>query len=67
MATKRQQTMAKRAREQAVKEKRDRKVQRKAERLAAAEAGETVPMDGNELDMGEIEANPDPTGVFQSS
>jgi hypothetical protein len=43
MATKRQQTMAKRAREQAVKEKRARKAERKAERQAAAAAGETPP------------------------
>jgi hypothetical protein len=41
MATKRHQTMAKRAREQAVKEKRARKAERRKDRLAAAAGGET--------------------------
>lgn len=45
MATKRQQTMAKIARERAVKEKRERKLERKRERKLAAAAengGQTV-------------------------
>jgi hypothetical protein len=46
MAAKKQQTHAKRARELAVKERRERKAARKAERLAAAAEG--VPMDGDD-------------------
>ena len=45
MASKRPQTMAKRAREQAVKEKRDRKRDKKAEAAAQRAAGGDV---GNE-------------------
>jgi len=39
---KRQQTMAKRAREQALRERRERKQEKKAERRAQAAAGPTV-------------------------
>jgi hypothetical protein len=43
MASKRAQTMAKRAREQAVKERRDRKRARKAEAAAERAAGHETP------------------------
>jgi hypothetical protein len=46
MAAKKQQTHAKRARELAVKERRERKRAKKAERLAAAAEG--VPMNGDD-------------------
>jgi len=45
-AKKKQQTHAKRARELAVKERRERKRAKKAERALAAEGG--IPMDGDE-------------------
>lgn len=45
MAAKKQQTHAKRARELAVKERRERKKAKKAERLAAAAEG--IPMNGD--------------------
>ena len=45
-AKKKQQTHAKRARELAVKERRERKRAKKAERALAAEGG--LPMDGDE-------------------
>jgi hypothetical protein len=46
MAAKKQQTHAKRARELAVKERRERKRVRKAERAIAAEEG--APLDGDD-------------------
>lgn len=46
MAAKKQQTHAKRARELAVKERRERKRARKAERAIAAEEG--APLDGDD-------------------
>jgi hypothetical protein len=46
MAAKKQQTHAKRARELAVKERRERKAAKKAERLAAAAEG--VPTNGDD-------------------
>ena len=46
MASRNAQTWAKRAREQAVKERRDRKRAKKAEAAAARAAGETAPSDG---------------------
>jgi hypothetical protein len=48
MASKRPQTMAKRARELAVKEKRERKRLKKAER--AAGGGETIDVEGDGLE-----------------
>ena len=47
MPAKKQQTHAKRARELAVKEKRERKRAKKAERLAAAEEGLVMNEDGD--------------------
>jgi hypothetical protein len=55
MAAKNPQTMAKRARELAVKEKRDRKRAKKAERAVAAANGEFV---NGELVTTESEAEP---------
>jgi hypothetical protein len=55
MATKRQTTMAKLAREQSVREKRVRKQKRKDERRAAAALGLTV--DGEPLDGVVLEAS----------
>lgn len=55
MATKRQTTMAKLAREQSVREKRVRKAKRKDERRAAAALGLTIdgePLDGVALEAG---------------
>jgi hypothetical protein len=45
MASRRPETMAKRAREQAVKEKRERKTERKAAAAAARLAGDVAPTD----------------------
>lgn len=60
MATKRQTTMAKLAREQSVREKRVRKQKRKDERRAAAALGLTV--DGEPLDGVALETS-DEDGV----
>jgi hypothetical protein len=57
MAAKKQQTHAKRARELAVKERRERKRAKKAERLAAAAEG--VPMDGDADDGAETPEMPE--------
>ena len=57
MATKRQTTMAKLAREQSVREKRVRKQKRKDERRAAAALGLTV--DGEPLDGVALETSDD--------
>ncbi len=69
MATKRQTTMAKLAREQSVREKRVRKQKRKDERRAAAALGLTVdgePLDGVALETSDehgvgagVEAEPE--------
>ncbi|TML51577.1 MAG: hypothetical protein E6G16_07070 [Actinobacteria bacterium] len=60
-AKKKQQTHAKRARELAVKERRERKRAKKAERALAAEGG--IPMDGDEggipMDGDESGASPE--------
>lgn len=48
MASKKQQTHAKRARELAVKEKRERKRAKKAERALAAEGGLTIEGEGED-------------------
>ncbi len=56
MATKRQTTMAKLAREQSVREKRVRKQKRKDERRAAAALGLTIdgePLDGIAVEPGD--------------
>lgn len=51
MTTKRQQTMAKIARERSVKEKRERKLEKKRERkLRAAEGGVAAVVEENPLD-----------------
>ena len=60
MATKRQTTMAKLAREQAVREKRVRKQQRKEERKAAAALGvgsDGEPLDGFVIDAGDDQSD----------
>ena len=61
MAAKKQQTHAKRARELAVKERRERKRAKKAECALAAEGG--IPMDGDEggipMDGDESGASPE--------
>ena len=48
MASRRPETMAKRAREQAVKEKRERKLERKQAAAAAKLAGDVEPAEGAE-------------------
>ena len=55
MAAKKQQTHAKRARELAVKERRERKKAKKAERLAAAAEG--LPMYGDEGGNWNVDGN----------
>jgi hypothetical protein len=64
MASRNPQTMAKRAREQAVKERRDRKRAKKAE-AAAARAAARAEADhgtsGEEVDAPEVEGSSSPT------
>ena len=65
MATKRQQTMAKMARERTVREKRERKMEKKRvakEERRARAAGELLPGDENAVD-GEtvLEGEPEPS------
>jgi hypothetical protein len=70
MASRRPETMAKRAREQAVKEKRERKHERKAAAAAARLAGDVAPTDeidgeqgvdddSSESAVGEASVSPD--------
>jgi hypothetical protein len=64
MASRNPQTMAKRAREQAVKERRDRKRAKKAEAAAAraaARAGAAGRTSGEEVRAPEVEGSLEPT------
>ena len=58
MAGKKQQTHAKRARELAVKERRERKRAKKAEAAALRAAGGVLPESGNDLPEGEQQPEP---------